>query len=235
MKKITKTLNKAILSEMNDIIAQRKTFTKKIDESLVSGGDLLVEKILINILTQKYPNHFILSEETVSSHKYQLSKGGNVITMDPIDGTENFVSGIPIWGTGISIYTNGIHMDSIMLFPELGISIDDSTQINKQRSRLVGLSSSLSADEIPAHLRSREIRILGCSMYNCYLAIKGSYNRFQNAKGVNTWDILPGLNNALKNGCNCFVDDNKYHGEFLPSSKKYKIIIDNGENDDLKI
>ena len=60
-------------------------------------------------------------------------------------------------------------------------------------------------------------------MYNLYNVARGSFKYFENIKGVNCWDILPGLNLCLESGCKIFVDEILYQGEILFPNKKYKI------------
>lgn len=56
---------------------------------------------------------------------------------------------------------------------------------------------------------------------------KGAYATFENPKGASCWDILPGLNLALENNLDVIVDNEKYNGEFLQPTKKYRFRIKN--------
>lgn len=67
-------------------------------------------------------------------------------------------------------------------------------------------------------------------MYNTLSAVRGAFAVFENVKGVNCWDILPGLNLALENGCKASVDDVPYTGQMLFPLRKYKIRISNLES-----
>jgi myo-inositol-1(or 4)-monophosphatase len=215
----------AIDLNLERILELRNNFKLKADNSYVSEGDLLMQSILIDICKIKYPTHFIISEELPISDKI-TSK--DVIFIDPIDGTENFVSGLKEWGVGISVFTNGEHTSSCIYLPELKDYLITGQSINKFKSRIIGLSSSLSKkDLINLPNSDFEYRIIGCSMYNMLSAIKGSYARFENVKGVNCWDILPGLNLALEHGVVCIVDDIPYTGQILFPIKKYKIKLIN--------
>ena len=94
----------------------------------------------------------------------------------------------------------------------------------------MGLSSSLNINDLKQIKTKKhlEYRIIGCSMYNLLMVVRGSFTRFENVKGVNCWDILPGLNLALEVGCKVFVDNKPYTGEILFPTKKYKIQIFQG-------
>ena len=60
----------------------------------VTKADLASEKLLLETLQYYYPNYSYLSEE-----KGRISGSQNeMIVIDPIDGTTNFIHGIPIFG-----------------------------------------------------------------------------------------------------------------------------------------
>ena len=215
-------------NKLEDILELRDKFILKQDKSYVSEGDLLVDKIVYDYYSNNYPDHEIISEEVAFSSNKKWDKQGNYIIVDPIDGTENFVSGLREWGVGICIYTNGKHEASCIYLPELNEVVISGQPLKKFKSRIVGLSSSLNSEDlIQLPKEGFEYRIIGCSMYNMLAAIKGSFVRFENVKGVNCWDILPGLNLALEHGLTCYVDDKPYNGEILFPTQKYRIKIIN--------
>ena len=58
----------------------------------VTEADLAAEKAIIDVIKADYPDHFILSEEVG-----EMATGSDTKwIIDPIDGTINFASGIPI-------------------------------------------------------------------------------------------------------------------------------------------
>lgn len=71
--------------------------------NLVTEADHAAEKAILSIIKEKYPGHFILSEE--SGEIKQDSEYKWII--DPIDGTVNFAHGIPICCVSIAIEKNG--------------------------------------------------------------------------------------------------------------------------------
>ena len=148
-----------------------------------------------------------------------------IVVLDPIDGTENFTSGLPEWGIGISIYEGNKHKSSFIFIPELKLSLFSGQKIDYFQSRIDGLSSSLSKEGIQAMPISKEYRIMGCSMYNMINVVKGSYNSFTNINGVNSWDILPGVNLALEHNLEVKINEKTYKGEFLQPNQKYSISI----------
>jgi myo-inositol-1(or 4)-monophosphatase len=213
---------------LNDIISLRQSFVSKSDGSYVSKGDLLVQSIVIDFLKKYLPCHVLISEELAPFDNTTWIPTGSYFVLDPIDGTENFVSGLREWGVGISIYTDGIHKESCIYLPEIGDEQCTGMPIKKYKSRIYGLSSSLNkSDLIGLPDNGFEYRIIGCSMYNMLAVVRGSFVVFENVNGVHCWDVLPGLNLALESGCEVLVDDRLYTGEILFPVKKYKIKISN--------
>ena len=190
-----------------------------------------MQSIVFDYFRQNLPHHHLISEETSPCEGIVWQNNGSYVILDPIDGTENFVSGLKEWGVGVSIYTNGIHQESMIFLPELDDFLATGMPVKKFKSRIIGLSSSLKKEDLQSlPMGDFEFRIIGCSMYNTLSAVRGAFARFENVKGVNCWDILPGLNLALEHGCGVWVDDVPYRGEILFPVKKYKIRISNLEN-----
>ena len=219
------TICNRIESMLDKILLLRNKKILKKDNSFVSEGDLLVQKIILDYLEKNMSTHKLISEELAPFAKTQWQKNGSYVILDPIDGTENFISGLKEWGVGFSIYTDGKHVESCIYLPELKDKAITGIRQPRFQSRIVGLSSSLKKKDFETIPDGFEYRIIGCSMYNMLAAVRGSYKRFENVKGVNCWDILPGLNLAIDNNVRAFVDGYEYTGEILFPTKKYKIKI----------
>ena len=70
---------------------------------LVTELDLASQKKVIEIITGAFPEHRIIAEE--GSRELDLS--GPVWIVDPLDGTTNFVHGLPIYGVSICLAIDG--------------------------------------------------------------------------------------------------------------------------------
>ena len=227
---ICKALVSLISAQLSEVLGLRDRMTKKDDDSYVSEGDLLVQAIVFDYVREYLPEHELISEELAPFGERIWDPLGSYVVLDPIDGTENFVSGLREWGVGISIYTDGQHQESCIYLPELNDVQITGMPIRKFRSRIHGLSSSLTKNDLQQLPDSGfEFRIIGCSMYNTLAAVRGAFAVFENVKGVNCWDILPGLNLAFEHGCQVSVDDHPYTGQILFPQRKYKIRISNLE------
>lgn len=87
--------------------------TYKADNSPVTKADLEAEKIIRKIITKKFPDHGIIGEELESVNpkaQYQW-------VIDPIDGTKDFVRGIPTWATLLAVLKDNKPIIGIAYFP----------------------------------------------------------------------------------------------------------------------
>lgn len=209
---------------LTEILACRNKRSLKSDGSYVTTGDVMVQDLIYQFIQHSCPSYHLVSEEQDNSN-FAFEQGANYIVVDPIDGTENFTSGLKEWGIGVAVYSDGVHQQSMIYLPELGEVMLTGMQLTEFESRIHGLSSSLKLDDLKKIQPGFEYRIMGCSMYNLFNVIRGSYAIFENVKGVNTWDILPGVNLALEHNCSVLVNGDTYHGEFLPPNQRYRIKV----------
>ncbi|WP_411720476.1 inositol monophosphatase family protein [Mycetocola sp.] len=87
----------------------------KPDATHVTDADLAVERALREILAAERPADGILGEEygTAGSTERQW-------ILDPIDGTANFLRGVPNWATLISLAVNGVPVVGVASAPAFG-------------------------------------------------------------------------------------------------------------------
>lgn len=74
--------------------------TAKPDLTPVSDADLAVERALRTTLSVERPDDAVVGEEFGAQ---AVPPGGRRWVIDPIDGTKNFVRGVPVWGTLIAL------------------------------------------------------------------------------------------------------------------------------------
>lgn len=87
----------------------------KPDLSPVSDADLAVEKKVRSILAAERPEDAILGEEFGGDAIFE----GRQWVVDPIDGTKNFVRGVPIWATLIALLEDGVPVVGVISAPAL--------------------------------------------------------------------------------------------------------------------
>ena len=204
-------------------LSLRREITWKPDGSPVTRADYWHEALLGEFLKDRLPGVLLVAEE---SHQpgADLTRQWIAI-LDPIDGTENFCSGLREWGVALSIWQEGRHMGSALMLPELGDAIISGRPVEKFQSRIVGLSSSYN-DEIGRIVaENAESRIVGCAVYNSYNVIRGTFARFVNPKGAWCWDLQAGVSLALEHGCEVTLEGEPYHGQLLDPDRRHRVDI----------
>ena len=80
---------------------------QKSDDSPVSRADREAEAAIRALIAQHYPEHAILGEEFKNTGDWPLATGDYLWVIDPIDGTSNFVNGIPRFAVIIALIARG--------------------------------------------------------------------------------------------------------------------------------
>lgn len=116
--------------------------TTKPDRTPVTDADQAVERSIRSGIEAARPTDSILGEEygTVGDSRRQW-------IIDPIDGTANFLRGVPIWGTLISLAVDGVPVVGVVSSPALGkrwwAAIGDGawSQATGERARQIRVSA----------------------------------------------------------------------------------------------
>lgn len=87
----------------------------KPDRSPVTEADLAVERAIRERIAAARPGDGILGEEFGTE-----GEGSRQWIIDPIDGTANFLRGVPVWGTLISLAIDGVPVVGVASAPAMG-------------------------------------------------------------------------------------------------------------------
>src|SRR6266849_8997992 len=87
----------------------------KLDLTPVSDADRAAEESLRNVLRRGRPRDAVLGEELGRS-----GAGPRCWVIDPIDGTKNYVRGVPVWATLIALMASGEVTVGVVSAPALG-------------------------------------------------------------------------------------------------------------------
>jgi inositol-phosphate phosphatase / L-galactose 1-phosphate phosphatase / histidinol-phosphatase len=88
----------------------------KPDRTPVTIADREAERVMRRLINEAFPAHGIIGEE----EGREREGADSVWVLDPIDGTKNFISGIPIFGTLIALVRQGRPVLGIIDQPVLG-------------------------------------------------------------------------------------------------------------------
>ncbi len=208
-------------------------FLLKKDGSPVSDLDVKIENFVRSQACSLLPKFQLIGEES----ELPTFWAENYLVVDPIDGTENFVSGIPIWGIGLALIINNKLVASWIHFPEISMSVY-SQELRERltvpplnprkplgKTRVRGYSSNTNWN-VEGLTLAGEVRVFGCSLFNILLASQGAIHYKSSTNGVRIWDILPSALIALESGRRVLINGRDYHGEFLDPNFRYMVEIE---------
>ena len=195
MIKASEKASKVLIRDFGEI--EKLQVSKKGPSDFVTNSDLKVEKIIIEELKKARPNYSIISEEKgVENNKDK----NNTWIVDPIDGTINFLHGIPHFAISIALKSHneiisGLIFDPIkneMFFAEK----DNGAFFNNHRIRVSKknqLNDCLFVTGGKLEIEPKlSFRKSGCAALDMAYVAAGRYDGyFQN--DLNLWDIAAGI------------------------------------------
>ena len=98
MIKASEKASKTLIRDFGEV--EKLQVSVKGPSDFVSNADTKAEKIIINELMKAKKNYSIISEESGSKIN---SDSKNVWIIDPIDGTTNFLHGVPHFAISIAL------------------------------------------------------------------------------------------------------------------------------------
>ncbi|PJI84436.1 myo-inositol-1(or 4)-monophosphatase [Yoonia maricola] len=90
------------------------TITEKTQGDFVSEADVHAEKVIFDHLMQRFPGYGWLGEET---NARASDADGLRWIVDPLDGTTNFLKGLPHWAVSIALFQEDAPLAAIIYDP----------------------------------------------------------------------------------------------------------------------
>lgn len=115
----------------------------KPDRSPVTDADRSVEQALKDVLATKVPTDALIGEEYGNS-----GAASRTWIIDPIDGTANYLRGVPVWATLIALAIDGKPTVSVVSAPALGRRWWAAPEIGAFTSELDGTVRELKVSAI---------------------------------------------------------------------------------------
>jgi len=178
----------------------------------VTTADHAADSRLKELLLAARPDYGWLSEETVDS-PHRLSKD-RVWVVDPLDGTKEFIEGVPNFVVSIALVENGIPMVGVLYNP---VTEETFTAAKGEGALLNGKSIQCKtqddvADMVILNSRSEtrrglwkpfadtfgELKAIGSVAYKLGLTAAGQADVFASLRPKNEWDICAG---------NCIINE----------------------------
>ncbi len=93
---------------------------KKVDRSPVTRADREAEQVIRGILQKAFPAHQLCGEEFGWDKKLQSDFKWWI---DPVDGTRQFIRGLPFWGTLIALEVRGKVVAGVIHHPAISMTL----------------------------------------------------------------------------------------------------------------
>ncbi|SVB86046.1 uncharacterized protein METZ01_LOCUS238900 [marine metagenome] len=195
MIKASEKASKILIRDFGEV--EKLQISVKGPSDFVSNADTKAEKIIINELMKAKKNYSILSEECGSKIN---SDSENVWIIDPIDGTTNFLHGVPHFAISIALKSNneivsGLIYDPIkdeMFYAEKNNGAFFNNQrikVSKKKDIEGCLFGTGGKEKIEVDLITRKSGSAALDM--AYVAAGRYDGYFQN--NLNLWDIAAGV------------------------------------------
>src|SRR6056300_1492363 len=194
MIKAAEKASKSVIRDFGEV--EKLQVSKKGPYDFVTKTDKHVEKILIEELSKTKKNYSFLSEE-VGSIKNKDQE--NVWIIDPIDGTTNFLHGIPHFAICIALQSkkeivSGLIFDPIkdeMFFAEK----NKGAFLNNHRLRVSNKNSLedclFSSNHEGVKFSNLNMRYGGCAALDLAYVASGRLDGFFH-NNINLWDVAAG-------------------------------------------
>ena len=194
MIKASEKASKILIRDFGEL--EKLPVSKKGPKDFVTNADIKAEKIIIEELKKARPNYSIISEENGIEKNKDKS---NFWIIDPIDGTINFLHGIPHFAISIALQSKneivcGLIFDPIkdeMFYAEK----NNGAFFNNQRIRVSkknNIDECLFAVGKIKHETDITCRRSGCAALDMAYVACGRYDGYFQ-RNLNLWDIAAGI------------------------------------------
>ena len=195
MIKASEKASKILIRDFGEI--EKLQVSKKGPADFVTNSDLKAEKIIIEELKKAKPNYSIISEE----NGLEINKDKkNTWIIDPIDGTVNFLHGVPHFAISIALKSNNEIISGLIFDPVKNEMFyaekDKGSFFNNHRVRVSKKNDLNNCLFVTGGKVTNEpelpYRKSGCAALDMAYVACGRYDGyFQN--DLNLWDIAAGI------------------------------------------
>ncbi len=179
--------------------------------NIVTETDFECEQIVKAILAEEFPDHKILSEETLSDTD---ASSGWTWVIDPIDGTKNYAIGLPLWCVNVALCHDGepvvgltydaVHDEGFWAIEGQGAYLGESRLSASSKPDVfssilsldLGYDDALGSKQLELLQRifpqTQGFRITGSAALGMAYAACGRVDLYVHLN-VSPWDVAPGI------------------------------------------
>ena len=194
MIKASDKASKILIRDFGEL--EKLQVSKKGPKDFVTNSDIKAEKIIIEELKKARPNYSIISEENGVEVNKDTS---NSWIIDPIDGTVNFLHGIPHFAISIALKSNGEIICGLIFDPikdeMFYAEKNNGAFFNNQRIRVSkknNLDECLFAVGQLKNEPNFTYRRSGCAALDIAYVASGRLDGYAQ-NNLNLWDIAAGI------------------------------------------
>ena len=184
----------------------------------VTSADKEVQAYLAEAISEKFPDHRIVGEEAPEEEQDSEEEGTGAAdylwVLDPLDGTTNFLNGLPIYGVSIGVLHRGTPVAGALFVPWPtdegghvlharkggGASLDGEPLVmprseGPEANRLSGLPGIFGARyrfRKPMRRKVGEVRLSGSIVYELALTALGTF-QYSVLGCPRLWDVAAGV------------------------------------------
>lgn len=195
-------------------------FKDKRERDPVTNADTECQRLLVKAIAERFPDHGILGEEDEDRERESAPAPDTVWVLDPLDGTRNFLNGLPVYASSIGVMHRGVPVVGAVFIPWPG---GDGLVVRAHRGggafagdepigvfaesephagRLVTLPAHFGAAysfRKPMRGKVGEMRSLGSLAYDMVMVAMG-VTQYSITTGPHLWDVVGGLAVAAEAG-----------------------------------
>ncbi len=216
----------------------------------VTSADKKTEKIIINELQKAHPEYGIVTEETGVINK---SNEKNRWIIDPIDGTLNFLNGVPQFAISVAYEENNEILCGVILNPitnemycaekgngaylnnsRIRVSkkkkVQDSLLVTGGPKHTSNIKKKIFSEYIDISNKSSSVRKFGSAALDMAYVACGRFDGYWQRE-INLWDVAAGIVIVKEAGgfVDFFEEDNKF------PLKRNILATNSGIHDELKV
>lgn len=182
---------------------------RTLSKEVTSSNDHEADKIVIDVITQRCPDHNLLTEET------GLIDNGSPYcwVVDPLDGSSNFLNHNPFFAVSVCLTYEDKPITGVVFAPFLeelavarrgqgctvnGRRVSVSTTPNLEKTYIVGCPGGerdnrrFSKLEYALHSRNKDFRKIGSAAIEAYMVAAGRVDAFTTLR-ISPWDVAAGV------------------------------------------
>jgi myo-inositol-1(or 4)-monophosphatase len=187
----------------------RSVANRSLSKEVTSSNDYEADRIVIDVITERCPDHNLLTEET------GLIDNGSPYTwvIDPLDGSSNFLNHNPFFAVSICLTHENVPITGVVFSPfleEIAVARKDQGCTVNGRQVRVSQTTDLSKTyvvgcpggekhnrrfatlEHALHSQIKDFRKIGSAAIEAYMVAAGRVDGFTTLQ-ISPWDVAAGV------------------------------------------